>query len=658
LPYSAPLDGVRALAILAVLVYHLFPTALPGGFTGVDAFFTLSGFLITSILLHQATQGPVDLREFYLRRIQRLLPNAVATVGGTLLLAWVLLPPSEAHLAGKHGLWSLFNLSNIFVWKHMGDYWGPVAEGSLLTHTWSLGIEEQFYLLFPSLLLLAHRRFRDRLNIVITAGGAISLAVYTWGTHAHPVATFYLLPTRMWELLVGGALAAWSLRRDPTMLAPPTGPWLAIAGGLGCALLMAGFGFIHLPTQGLGLVALAPTLGTALILASLRGASTPLSRLLGSGPLVALGKGSYSLYLWHWPLILLGSAVAPLHGLQPVHGALVGAAAACLVAWIAYRFLEAPLRDRGPGRNRRLAFIAGSFTLTLGLALGLSRQRAVADPEHRFEAPRFLGYHYHVGNPVDPSRTSWSPAMDVIYPPVPPRPREAWKEGGILHPGSIQRPEVVVWGSSHALMYSRLIDDLCRERSWGVAFWGMAAVPVFLDEQAASGAFAAGEHRAFNALRLARLQVWRPRVLFLIDRWDLRAEDPRFAVSLDHLLDTVTPLAERIILVAQPPVAAWGDRFNPRELVNDRWSGRGPLPPFPPDDREAFRRQVVARAETLRGKYPNLQVLRVDAPFYQSDGSVRYAEGRTFFYLDDDHLTDAGSEQARVHFAAALELKP
>ena len=153
-PYLLPLDGVRAVAILAVIVFHVWPIALKGGFTGVDVFFVLSGFLITSILLQDIHEGNFSIREFYLRRIQRLLPNLLVTVLFVLLLWALWMPSSATRQTGCHGLWTLFNLSNIYVWRELGGYWGDTAEAAPLTHTWSLGIEEQFYLVFPFFLLL------------------------------------------------------------------------------------------------------------------------------------------------------------------------------------------------------------------------------------------------------------------------------------------------------------------------------------------------------------------------------------------------------------------------------------------------------------------------------------------------------------------------
>jgi len=185
MPYSAPLDGIRAIAILAVLIFHISPVVLKGGFAGVDVFFVLSGFLITSILLHDIRDGSFSMREFYLRRVQRLLPNVVVTVFAVLLLWTLLMPPSKAVQAGHHGLWTILNLSNIYIWRNLGGYWGDAAEWAPLLHTWSLAVEEQFYLFFPGFLLLLARVQRTRVLAWLVAATVLSLGLWLYGSRIH-----------------------------------------------------------------------------------------------------------------------------------------------------------------------------------------------------------------------------------------------------------------------------------------------------------------------------------------------------------------------------------------------------------------------------------------------------------------------------------------
>ena len=373
--YSAPLDGLRAVAILAVLAFHTLPGVLPGGFTGVDVFFVLSGYLIASVILHDIRDGKFSLREFYLRRIQRLLPNAAFMVLVTVALSYFALLPLATVKVAEHGIWSLLNLSNIYIWRNVGGYWGDSAASVPLLHTWSLAIEEQFYVLFPVTLWLLSKRPRLCSMMSCLALASFGLGVYL--TTSHQIAAFYLLPTRAWELLAGAALGAYrvpvaverSLRTFDTVRATKYIGW----GGL--ALVLAGFFMINETSNFPGFVALVPTLGTLAILVSIADGGAGPAWLLSRPPMVLIGKLSYSIYLWHWPLIVLGKNYANASGRSPQMGALGGAFLGVVFAGLAYRYIEQPLRQRGPGRRRRLWMIAGGFATcaTACLLMTLSR---------------------------------------------------------------------------------------------------------------------------------------------------------------------------------------------------------------------------------------------------------------------------------------------
>lgn len=658
MPYSAPLDGIRAVAILAVLIFHISPAALKGGFTGVDVFFVLSGFLITSIVLHDIRDGSFSMREFYLRRVQRLLPNIVVTVLAVLLLWTLFMPPSTAVQAGRHGLWTIFNLSNFYIWRNLGGYWGDAAEWAPLMHTWSLGVEEQFYLFLPGSLLLLARVQRNRVLAWLVAATVVSLGLWLYGSKTHPVATFYLLPTRVWELLIGAALAA---HRTPlcndASYRPPLGPKILEAmGWIGLGMILVGFFVIDEANGFPGLVALAPAVGTAFLLVSIADGKTRMARLLSAPVMVVTGKLSYSLYLWHWPLITLGKIQADLHGVPQLAGAAAGGLVGILLACAAYVGVEKPLRQRGPGRPRRFATIAVGFCIAaLGSVLVVS-QHAVPDPDHHFDTPSFHGLLYSAGRGGDPDRiTRASRYSDVYFPPLPPRADDAWRTGGIIHLYGGGSPKVVVMGDSHALMYSRLIDDICREMGVSVAFLGVDQTPVFFTAAVNEIFPSHREAHEFDETRRKWLREWHPEAVLIIDRWDsLAGTSNSFDEKLRSFLSEVSPLASRILFVAQVPVAKWGEEFNLRELMIWRMRTERDLPRLDPDRNERVRKQAVAVAEAATADFHNLRVLRADLPFYREDGSIRWASGRSFFYADDDHLTDAGAEVVRRLFRSAI----
>jgi peptidoglycan/LPS O-acetylase OafA/YrhL len=657
--YLKPLDGIRAISIIAVLIFHISPSALRGGFTGVDVFFVISGFLITSIILNDLREGCFSLREFYLRRFQRLLPNAIATVLGTLVLWSFFFPASTARATGSHALWTLVNASNLYVWRNLGGYWGDSAEWFPLTHTWSLGIEEQFYLLFPGTLLLLIRLRPGRLKLWLAVATALSFGACLYGSYARPSATFHLLPTRVWELLLGALLATHrtSLHGKGPAAGPPWTKARTPVGWVGIILVFSGFVAIGERATFPGWVSLGPTVGATLLLWSVADGETALSRWLSSRFMVRTGKLSYSLYLWHWPLITFGKIEAVLHGLPKLAGAMAGGAAGIILAWAAYEYVEQPLRHRGAGRRGRIATIAAGFALVALFAGCLAARPRVADPQHVFNTPASSMRTFEVGRDRDYRDWLSSVALyDVYAPPVPAQPVDCWRTGGIVHLYGGGKPQVVVLGSSQALMYSKLIDDICHDLGVSVAFLASANDSTVFFESHVSGSFPSPQlAHEFDEARRRFLREWQPELVVAIDRWDGRATGADgFEAKLRPFLSEVAPLAGRILFVSQVPAHRVGNIANLREMVTAQMSGGRGLPRLFPDSLDELRRQIATRAESLTADFKNLRVLRADIPFYKEDGSIRYAEGRDFYYIDGNHLSDGGSEVLRDLFQRAI----
>jgi peptidoglycan/LPS O-acetylase OafA/YrhL len=657
-PYSAPLDGLRAIAILAVLIFHIRAPWLRGGFTGVDVFFVISGYLITSIILPDMEKGTFSMREFYLRRVQRLMPNILATVVGVLILWGICFPPSLVAKAGAHGLWTLINGSNFYIWKNLGGYWGDSAANAPLLHTWSLAIEEQFYMVFPGFMLILFSVQRRRLLLWLLFVTGLSLWLCLWGTRVHPELSFYMMPFRVWELLLGAALAVHQV-------GGPDGSrgrlWksnraAAMAGWVGFATILYGFVAIREGHGFPGAIALVPVLGTVLILSSVSEAQTALTRLLSMPTLVWLGKLSYSLYLWHWPLIVFGRIQAELHGYSGLLGSLYGGAASFFVSWLVYEWLEQPLRRRGPGRLRRLVFIgAGGFAVA-GCCLVISTRRDIPDPNHRFEIPAFYGLNYSAGRAVDNSKIFQSDRYrDVYFATAVIRGEDPWRSGGVIHAYGGGNPSVVVIGSSHALMYGKVIDDLCRKRRISVAFMCVDATPAFFAATVNDSFPTKESARSFDEARKSWLRQWHPNSVFIIDRWDRYADDlGNYEKLLKAFLEDITPHAEHVFVLSQVPVLRTGKVLNPREYANWRFSRSHTWPRMWPDRDESARQQIRSITDRVITGMPNVQHLLMDSFFYEPDGSIRWRLGRSFFYVDDDHLSQAGAEWVAPEFDSVM----
>jgi len=379
------IDGLRAIAVLSVVLYHLgfFPAQLGGGFVGVDVFFVISGYLITGLLQNEIDNGRFDLLEFYHRRVRRIFPALFVVYGFCLVASAVLLFPAETRSVGREVLWSLGFLSNV-AFAHAGGYFDQASKSSPLLHTWSLSVEEQFYVAFPLLLLLLSR-LRAWLRVTLLALlAALSCALSIHLVSVDARSAFYLVQSRAWELLVGSLLALSahpSLRRR----AP-----LEVLGVIGLGLIAFSVYKLGNNTPFPGYWALAPCAGAAALLYSGRDPRTLTARLLGLLPLRWVGLISYSLYLWHWPLLTFYSA---RHDELSLEARLAIVALSLLLATLSYHFVERPFRAKPYRRNARASLrIAGvSVACVAGLAVGIPAASAKLHPQSEL-ADAALGY--------------------------------------------------------------------------------------------------------------------------------------------------------------------------------------------------------------------------------------------------------------------------
>jgi peptidoglycan/LPS O-acetylase OafA/YrhL len=359
--YRPDIDGLRAIAVGSVLVYHAFPTALMGGFIGVDIFFVISGFLITTIILQSLAAGDFSYRDFYARRIRRIFPALLVVLFATLCAGWYLLLSDEFAELGKQTVGGAAFVANFVFWGESG-YFDTAAETKPLLHLWSLGIEEQFYIFWPLLLGLAWRKGWPIVRVVL-AVAAVSLLVNVTTVHPLPAASFYSPASRFWELMVGGILACMRLKP------PAPSAWRShLQSVLGVGLIVLGLVMIRSNKAFPGWWALLPTLGAVSCIAA--GPNGVLNKyLLSNRVMVWIGLISYPLYLWHWPLLAFVRIVEadPLHP-SPVYRA-CAMVAAVLLAWATYRFVERYTRSR-PGTGI-LKALGGDMVLIAALGTAI-----------------------------------------------------------------------------------------------------------------------------------------------------------------------------------------------------------------------------------------------------------------------------------------------
>jgi peptidoglycan/LPS O-acetylase OafA/YrhL len=336
--YRPDIDGLRAVAVLSVVGYHAFRSVVRGGFIGVDIFFVISGFLISSIIFDSLERDSFSFIEFYRRRIARIFPALLLLLFACYAFGWLTLLPSEYKELGKQIAGGAAYVSNFVLWNEHG-YFEQAADAKPLLHLWSLGIEEQYYIFWP---LLSYIAWKRRLNLlaITLAIGAVSFALNVGKASTDSVAAFYSPQTRFWELLVGSALAYGVLHRE--RWASNGNVALAEARSLvGASLIAVGLATITVDRAFPGWWALLPTVGTALIISA--GATAWLNRtVLSNRVLVWFGLISYPLYLWHWPLLSFAQIVE--NGLPPRPVRLAAVVASIVLAWLTYELVEKPLR--------------------------------------------------------------------------------------------------------------------------------------------------------------------------------------------------------------------------------------------------------------------------------------------------------------------------
>jgi peptidoglycan/LPS O-acetylase OafA/YrhL len=454
--YRPDVDGLRALAVLPVLLFHA-KLGCPGGFVGVDIFFVISGFLISSLILKDLGNGTFSLITFWERRIRRILPALTVVVFVSLIAGWFLYLPEDFESVGKSVAAQATLISNVFFYLQRASYFDAGLTTQPLLHTWSLAVEEQFYLLFP-LLLIFLARYRKLLflpqTLVCLAAGSFALSAT--GSYSHPVATFYLLPTRAWELLTGALLA---IMRGQISANSPT---RETAGLLGISLVFFSICFYDGDTRFPGLAAIPPCLGAALIIFSSEAKLSVVGRILAIRPIVFIGLISYSLYLWHWPLLVFSKYLA--RGTQSVGLRVTLLLASAALAFLSWRYVETPFRMRRILNQRPQIFrFAGLSSGTL-LLIGI------------------LVYHCH----GFPSRV---PSKVLSY-------FNSRNHRAFMHDISLEQAvagrfdefgsratnqpiSVLIWGDSHAMAVTPVLDDLCRRFSQrGIQATYSATAPV------------------------------------------------------------------------------------------------------------------------------------------------------------------------------------
>ncbi len=543
--YRPDIDGLRALAVLSVVIFHAFPGRLPGGFIGVDVFFVISGYLISGIIFKEQNNRVFQIKQFYARRVRRIFPALALILLSCAAAGWFVLLAAEYTQIGKHISASAGFIQNLVLWSEK-SYFDTSSDTKPLLHLWSLGIEEQFYLLWPVLLILLSGRRQLVWPTIITIVIA-SFAWNLWDTHHNPTAAFYSPLSRFWELLAGAALA-WHTHQSkqaevPSLLPIAYGNSFAMLGALSIA---SGLILIQQNSHFPGTWALLPVIGAVLII--LAGPRAWLNRMILSHPVaIWFGLISYPLYLWHWPLLSFARILENETPSGSIRLLLVMLSVG--LAWLTYQFLERPIRAHQSAHPNRSVFWLCSTTGLLAifggwvhLKQGLPERSVVQDSA---QAAAFVSMD---APPVSDCNNLG--AMPSVLPFC------------TQYAVANSKKAIVIWGDSTALSWSPVFLTIAKENSYSVIRIAHFSCPPILNARKTAFTYPASKHYCHDGSLqrdvFAFIRKIHPDLIVLMSAWSAygssefitnQVNESATAITTERTLKTDLP--ETILALAQ-----------------------------------------------------------------------------------------------------------
>ena len=624
------IQGLRAIAVLSVVLYHAAPRALSGGFVGVDIFFVISGYLIAGILLGEMERRKFSLLGFYERRVRRLFPALFVMLSVVLAVGALLLTPTAYEELGRTSVSTIFFASN-FDFFSMSDYFDSDAEFRPLLHTWSLAVEEQFYLAFPLLLWLLVSFARRWMRLALAVCAVISFALCLWALERNGAAAFFLAPFRGFELLIGAVLAGLPF---PARVPQIVRDLLSL---LGLALIGASLVLINETVPFPGFAALAPCIGTAMVLfAGANGASLG-GRLISGAFFAFFGALSYSLYLWHWPTLVFGKSM--LLGEPDALQTVILVLTAILLAWLSWRFVEQPFLRKRLLRWR--VFAMGGAGMAAGAAVAGAVFLARGFPV-RFDAPAQAMF----AQSQNYSPRQWE-CHNFLYDLRP------YENNCVLGAAGAE-PHTAIWADSHGVSLAFALSERLSPRGEAVMQITGSGCPPAQGYSRLDQPLCADQ----NDITLAGLESDEriDTVIFAVNFAAYpRQQWPAVMNGLAQSVDAMATVGKRIVLVYPIPVFEYDV---PSALGMMVEHGQDPAS-YALDRRrfEAANAFAYAGLEALRQRYDATAVRPVDV-LCEATVCPAYTPERGALYYNRDHLSLEGARLVTALFPLDSALAP
>lgn len=628
LSYRPDIDGLRALAVLAVVIFHFNKDWLPGGFVGVDIFFVISGFLITGIIARQHAAGTFSFGEFYMRRVRRILPAAFFVTLCTLVFGLAFMLPDDAKALSSSAIATTLSAANIYFWKFLDtSYFAASSDTVPLLHMWSLGVEEQFYLIWPALLLLT-LKFGGRM-LAVGAASVLAAASFWYGEHmliSDPTFAYYMLPSRGGELLIGGLafFACDAIKGRASRLASEA------IGLVGIALLAWSLAFIR-ETEGFpGFISLIPSLGAAMVIASGSIGKTAVGSALSIRPMVAIGLVSFSLYLWHWPVLAFYRYA---YGNPVGIGYAYCAAAMALLTIFSYFFIEKQFRT--PSVNgakiRTVAIVACAACLVSiswyainnkGLIKALSPDGYYAKVlEHYHQTKAAYRYDYNCQTPKF--------SKDLIS-----------ADKCILGPKDA-KPTVLVFGDSNSAHYVGYVKQIAEENNITVRNISHDSCIPLSGEKSREYVKERSRDSCVLFNKMIRDNIANYDTLFVSADWPgYRYHGKNFFSDIADLIDELSKTNKQIVIGLKVPIFKDYDRRCDAKAIKIPFMQCGPRGAYSDSGETEVNNKIIE----ISSKYENVSTFSVRDYICKGGECSAYLNSKPV-YFDLGHISMAGSEQ-------------
>jgi peptidoglycan/LPS O-acetylase OafA/YrhL len=626
LKYRPEIDGLRAVAILPVVLFHMGLLSIPGGFLGVDVFFVISGYLITTLIINDLDSNQFTFKGFWLRRIRRITPALFTMCIVTLLIALQLSFRSSIPCFGKDSIAAALSFANLHFMLNVGNYWGSAAESSPFLHTWSLSVEEQFYLFFPVIMFILWKMKISRLKFLIVSV-AFSACLFVVLFKLKPTFCFYMLSTRGWELGTG-ALAAVILQKFKDHGFLKEQRW---TGLMGLSLILIAY-FIAKGNSGIRFIPLV-AIGTFLVILNTN-LKSGINKALSFSPFVFIGKISYSLYLWHWPAIVLARDYYSLYPRHIIIGIVI--AVTFTTAILSYFLIEKPTRH-----NKYTPYLSAVLLIIL-LSLGfiLKNYNFPKYDVSSYQQVNYYGFCYDLRPDLSKQPSSlkairagtFTPSRDSMY-------CGAFRTTGIPAGVNGAKTRILVLGDSHAAMWGKTIDDIAIEKNYDVVFMTAFANSPFFDIPVKKVlckpyGFNCDEFYEFQKNIIDKIVNWNPDLIILSWRWDYYQKSTTLC-TFEKLIHFTDSLKINTLLIEQPPLLPFGDNNSAQYLSYLKVT---PQKQYIYPINNSFFESFGSAIDSISKKIPTLSVFKLRTKLL-NNGRCKVLDGNQILYFDDDHIS-------------------